>query len=150
MTISGESKRHRSRRLPKKNAAGACRKVRRPADRERLNVNRLFLKPCRVVGDEGERTKTDLVAQEQTAAGRHDEGEDCKLVGSRLDACPTVSANCRGYKSDSRCVGYERMGRALATARLYEFRPLCGGGNSPTSQCSRRLLPSVIWNTVIC
>ncbi len=67
-----------------------------------------------------------------------------KLAGSRLDACPTVGANCRGYKSDSRCVGYERMGRALATARMYEFRPLYGGGKSPTSQCSWEL--DVEWN----
>ncbi len=67
-----------------------------------------------------------------------------KLAESRLDACPMVGTNCRGYKSDSRCVGYERMGRALATARLYEFRPLYGGGNSPTSQCSWEL--GVEWN----
>ena len=45
-------------------------------------------------------------------------------------------SDCRGYKSDSKCVGYERMGRALATAKMYEFRPLYGGGKSPTSQCS--------------
>ena len=62
-------------------------------------------------------------------------GSSRKLAESRLDACPTVGANCRGYKSDSRSVGYERMGRALATARMYEFRPLYGGGKSPTSQC---------------
>ena len=36
------------------------------------------------------------------------------------------------------------MGRALATARLYEFRPLYGGGKSPTSQCSWEL--DVEWN----
>ena len=42
------------------------------------------------------------------------------------------------------------MGRVLATARLYEFRPLYGGGNSPTSQCSGSLLSSGIWITVNC
>ena len=55
-----------------------------------------------------------------------------------------VGANCRGYKSDSRSMGYERMGRALATARMYEFKPLYGGGKSPTSQCSWEL--DVEWN----
>ena len=72
------------------------------ADREHLNFQRRFLKPCRVVGDEGERTEMDLMAQEQTVAGRHEDEENCKLAGSRLDACPTVGANCRGNKPDSR------------------------------------------------
>ena len=49
--------------------------VRRPADREHLDIKRRFPEPCRVVGDEGERSETDLVALEQIPAGRHDEGE---------------------------------------------------------------------------
>ena len=42
--------------------------------------------------------------------------------------CPTVGANCRGSKSDSKYRGYELGGKVLATVRLYagvyEFRPL--------------------------
>ena len=67
----------------------------------------------------------------------HDFARFYQLLDSNLfthrDIC------CRGYKSDSRSVGYERMGRALATARMYEFRPLYGGGKSLTSQCSWEL-----------
>ena len=67
-----------------------------------------------------------------------------KFVGSRLDVCFTVGVNCRGYKSDSRCVGYERMGRVLVTARMYEFRFFYGGGKSFTFQCFWEF--SVEWN----
>ena len=41
---------------------------------------------------------------------------------------PTVGANCRGTKSDSKNRGYVWRGKVLATVRLYasvyEFRPL--------------------------
>ena len=64
---SGEGRCHRSRlilgrQLPKKDATNAHAKVRRPSDRERLNIEQSFLKPCRVVGDENERDETDLAA----------------------------------------------------------------------------------------
>ena len=36
------------------------------------------------------------------------------------------------------------MGRVPATARMYEFGPLCGGGNNPTSQFSGSFV--VEWN----
>ena len=48
-------------------------KVCRPADGERLNVERSFLKPSGVVGDEDECTEMDLVALSETSAGNHDE-----------------------------------------------------------------------------
>ena len=76
--------------------------MRRPTDGESLDVERGFLEPCGVVGDEGERTEMDLAVRDQTAAGRHDEDEKRNLAGSRLDACPTVGANCRGNVPDSR------------------------------------------------
>ena len=41
--------------------------------------------------------------------------------------------------------GTKVEGRVLATTRLYEFRPLRGGGNSTTSQCSGALVSSGIW-----
>lgn len=61
-----------SQRLPKEYAKGACTEVRRSTDRERLDVEWRFLKPCRAIGDEDERTETDLAVHERIAAGRHD------------------------------------------------------------------------------
>jgi hypothetical protein len=99
-----------------------------PADGKGLDVEGGFLEPGGVVGDEGERPETDLVAQGQTTAGNHDDDEDCNLAGSRLDAGPTVGANCRGNESDNKKRGYGGGGSVLATTRLYaqfyEFRPL--------------------------
>ena len=67
----GEGGRHGSRpilsrRLPKEDVTDARAKVRCPADGERLDVEWRFLEPSGVVGDEYERTKTDLAAQGQT------------------------------------------------------------------------------------
>ena len=68
---SGERGRHRSRpilsrRLPKKDAADACAKVRRPANGERLDVEWSLLEPGGVVGDEDEHAATDLAALGQS------------------------------------------------------------------------------------
>ena len=75
---SGKSRRRGSRhvwgqRLTKKNAARTRVEVRRPADGESLNVERGFLEPRGIVDDEDERAETDLAAQDQIAARRHDE-----------------------------------------------------------------------------
>ena len=63
-----------SRRLPQKDAANACTKVRRPSNRERFDIERSFLKPRRVVDDENERAETDLATLSQSTAGNHDDG----------------------------------------------------------------------------
>ena len=49
--------------------------MRRPADGERVDVEWCLLEPSGVVGDESERTETDLVALDQSSAGNHDEGD---------------------------------------------------------------------------
>ena len=48
--------------MPQEDATDACVKVRRPADRERVDVERSLLKPSGVVDDERERAETDLAA----------------------------------------------------------------------------------------
>ena len=53
----------------------ACTKVRRPADGERLDVERSFLKPGGVIGDKDERAETGLVALSQTTARNHVDGD---------------------------------------------------------------------------
>ena len=60
-------------RLPQKDAADARAKVRRPADRECVDVERSLLKPSGVVGDERERAETDLAALHQNSARNHDD-----------------------------------------------------------------------------
>ena len=60
--------------MPKKDAADARAKVRRPADGERLDVEWSLLKLGRVVGDENKRAETDLVALSQSSAENHDDG----------------------------------------------------------------------------
>ena len=55
------------RRLPQEDAADARAKVRCPADRERVDVERSLLNPSRVVGDERERAETDLAALHQNS-----------------------------------------------------------------------------------
>ena len=56
------------------------------------------------------------------------EGKKCNLAGSRLDACPTVGANCHGNEPDSRSRGYVRRGQGPSYGEIvhtiYEFRPL--------------------------
>ena len=59
--------------MPEEDATGACAEVRRPANRERLDVQRGFLEPRRVVSDENERAETDLAALNHLAAGNHDD-----------------------------------------------------------------------------
>ncbi len=56
------------RRLPQEDAVDARAKVRRPEDRERIDVERSLLKPSGVVGDERERAETDLAALNQNSA----------------------------------------------------------------------------------
>ena len=63
------------RRLPQQDAADTCSKVRRPTDGERVDVEWCLLEPSGVVGDESERTETDLVALDQSSTGNHDEGD---------------------------------------------------------------------------
>ena len=60
--------------LPQEDAADARAKVRRPADGERLDVERSFLKPGGVVGNKDEHAETDLATLSQTTAGKHDDG----------------------------------------------------------------------------
>ena len=62
-----------SQRLPQKDAADARAKVRCPADGERLDFERSFLKPSGVVGNEDERAETDLVALNHLTVGNHDD-----------------------------------------------------------------------------
>ena len=79
-----ERKHHRSRlilsrRLLEKDAANARAEVRRPLDGERLNVQGSFLKPHGVVGDEQQRTETDLTALHQNSARNHDDLDQKRL-----------------------------------------------------------------------
>ena len=55
------------RRLPQKDVADACSKVRSSADQERIHVKRSLLQPGRVVGNERERAETDLAALNQNS-----------------------------------------------------------------------------------
>ena len=59
--------------MPQENAADARAKVRCPADRECVDVERSLLKPSGVVGDERERAETDLAALHQNSAENHDD-----------------------------------------------------------------------------
>ena len=59
--------------MPQENAADARAKVRCPADRERVHVERSLLKPSEVVGDERECAETDLAALHQNSAENHDD-----------------------------------------------------------------------------
>ena len=61
------------RRLPQENAADARAKVRYPANRECVHVERSLLEPSRVVDDERERTETDLAALHQNSIENHDD-----------------------------------------------------------------------------
>ena len=86
--------------------------MRRPSDGECLDVKGSFLKPGGVVGDENEHAETDLVDLSQSAAGNHDDGDrkNCNFTNKSLRHLPTVGANCRGPKTDSRKgVGMERQ-----------------------------------------
>ena len=62
--------------------------MRRPTDGESLNVEWGFLEPRGVVDGEDERAETDLAAQDQIAAGRHDEDGKCNLAGKSLRRLP--------------------------------------------------------------
>ena len=59
--------------MPQENAADARTKVRCPADRERVHVERSLLKLGGVVGDERERTEMDLAALHQNSVENHDD-----------------------------------------------------------------------------
>ena len=59
--------------MPQENAADARAKVRCPADRECVHVERSLLKPRGVVGDERERAETDLAALHQNSVENHDD-----------------------------------------------------------------------------
>ena len=59
--------------MPQKDTADARAKVRLPADRECIDVERSLLKPSGVVGDERERAETDLAALHQNSARNHDD-----------------------------------------------------------------------------
>ena len=65
-------------------------KVRCPADRERIDVDRSLLKPSGVVGDERERAETDLAALDQSSARNHDEGNrtNCNFSKKSLRHLP--------------------------------------------------------------
>ena len=59
--------------MPQQNAADTCAKMRRTADGERIHVEWSLLKPCGVVGDEGECAETDLLAFDQNSSRHRDE-----------------------------------------------------------------------------
>ena len=59
--------------MPQENAADARAKVHFPTDRECVHVEWSLLKPGGVVGDERERTETDLAALHQNSVGNHDD-----------------------------------------------------------------------------
>ena len=65
-------------------------KVRRPADGERVDVEWCLLEPSGVVGDESERTETDLAALDQNSARNHDEGDrkNCNFSNKSLRHLP--------------------------------------------------------------
>ena len=95
-----------------RDAADTRPKMRRTADGERVDVEWSLLEPSGVVGDESERAKTDLAALDQNSARNHDEGDrnKCNFSNKSLRHHPTVGANCRGTKTDSRMgVGMERQ-----------------------------------------
>ena len=54
--------------MPQEDTTDARAKVRCSADWERVDVERSFLKPGRVVGDERERAETDVAALNQNSA----------------------------------------------------------------------------------
>lgn len=82
--------------------------VRFPADRKSLDIEGGFLKPGGVFGDESERAESELAAHNQTTAGNHvdEDRKKCNLAESSKMLCPTVGANYRGTKSDSKSRGY--------------------------------------------
>ena len=59
--------------MPQENAAAARAKVRCPANRECVHVERSLLEPSRVVDDERERAETDLAALHRSSAENHDD-----------------------------------------------------------------------------
>ena len=64
--------------------------MRRTADGERINVEWSLLEPSGVVGDERERTETDLAALDQNSARNHDEGnrDNCNFSKKLLRHLP--------------------------------------------------------------
>ena len=62
------------RRLPQEDAAGTRTEVRRPVDGKGLEVEGALLEPGGVVNYENERAETDLLAQSQTTARNHVDG----------------------------------------------------------------------------
>ena len=59
--------------MPQENATDTRAKVRCPANRECVHIERSLLEPSRVVDDERECTKTDLAALHQNSAENHDD-----------------------------------------------------------------------------
>ena len=92
--------------------AYACANVCRSSNGERLDVKGSFLEPGGVIGNKNELAKMDLAALSQSTAGNHDDGnrKNRNLTRKSLRHPPTVGANCRGSKSDSRIGG--RYGEA--------------------------------------
>ena len=76
--------------MPQENAADARAKVRCPANRECVHVERSLLEPSGVVGKESERTKTDLAALDQNSARNHDKGnrKNCNFSNKPLRHLP--------------------------------------------------------------
>ena len=76
--------------MPQENAADARAKVRCPASRECVHVERSLLKPSGVVDDERERAEMDLAALSQTSAWNHDEGDwkNCNFSNKSLRHLP--------------------------------------------------------------
>ena len=61
--------------MPRQDATDTCAKVRRPADRKRVDVEWSLLEPSGVVGYEGEHAETDLATLDKNSTRNHDEGD---------------------------------------------------------------------------
>ena len=111
------------------------------ADEERVDVEWCLLEPSGVVGDESERTETDLAALDQSSAGNHDEGDRTNCNFSKKVAktpaprwAPTVVVLRLTVEWG---VGMERQDPsygAVVKTRDVRVQALLRGSNSPTSR----------------
>ena len=72
--------------MPQENTADARAKVRCPASRECVHVERSLLEPSRVVDDEREHAETDLAALHRNSAENHDDSGRKKVAISPTNA----------------------------------------------------------------
>ena len=72
--------------MSQQNTADTRPKMRRTADEERVDVESSLLEPSGVIGNESERTETDLASLDQNSARNHDEGDqnNCNFSNKSL------------------------------------------------------------------